>query len=68
MQRLTVTGFCEGPRGRRQYGVGIKDSPHYCHGGCFLTLEYTVEFFNLTLGTQLTASERKDLDACLRCL
>jgi hypothetical protein len=31
-------------------------------------LEDTVEFFNLLLGTQLTAAEKKDLIAFLRCL
>src|SRR2546430_16619837 len=30
---------------------GIKDSPPYMHDGRLLTLEDTVEFFNLILGT-----------------
>jgi cytochrome c peroxidase len=47
---------------------GIKDSPPYFHDGRLLTLEDTVEFFNLLLGTQLTAAEKKDLIAFLRCL
>ena len=34
---------------------GIKDSPPYLHDGRLLTLEDTVEFFNLVLGTKLTA-------------
>ena len=31
---------------------GIKDSPPYLHDGRLLTLEDTVEFFNLVLGNQ----------------
>jgi cytochrome c peroxidase len=34
---------------------GIKDTPPYLHDGRLLTLADTVEFFNLILGTQLTA-------------
>ena len=34
---------------------GIKDSPPYLHDGRLLTLEDTVEFFNLVLETKLTA-------------
>jgi len=37
---------------------GIKDTPPYLHDGRLLTLDDTVEFFNLILGTQLTADER----------
>ena len=33
---------------------GIKDSPPYLHDDRLLTLEDTVEFFNLVLGTKLT--------------
>lgn len=40
---------------------GIKDSPPYLHDGRLLTLEDTVEFFNLVLGVQLTAQEKEDL-------
>ena len=47
---------------------GIKDSPPYFHDGRLLTLEDTVEFFNLLLGTGLTAAEKQDLAAFLRCL
>jgi cytochrome c peroxidase len=47
---------------------GIKDSPPYLHDGRLLTLEDTVEFFNLMLGTQLTAAEKEDLVAYLRVL
>ena len=34
---------------------GIKDSPPYLHDGRCLTLEDTVEFFNLVLGLQLSS-------------
>lgn len=47
---------------------GIRDSPPYLHDGRLLTLEDTVEFFNLVLGTRLDASEKRDLVAYLRCL
>jgi cytochrome c peroxidase len=47
---------------------GIKDSPPYLHDGRCLTLEDTVEFFNLVLGTKLTAAEKTDLVAFLRTL
>ena len=47
---------------------GIKDSPPYLHDGRLLTLEDTVEFFNLVLGTQLTTQEKSDLVAYLRQL
>jgi len=47
---------------------GIKDTPPYLHDGRLLTLDDTVEFFNLILGTQLTAAEKQDLVAFLRIL
>src|SRR4030095_6409162 len=47
---------------------GIKDSPPYMHDGRLLTLDDTVEFFNLVLGTQLTPAEKKDLVAFPRAL
>jgi cytochrome c peroxidase len=47
---------------------GIKDSPPYLHDGRLLTLDDTVEFFNLVTGTELTAAEKKDLIAFLRVL
>ncbi len=47
---------------------GIKDSPPYLHDGRLLTLEDTVEFFNLVLGTQLTGDEKQALVAFMRCL
>jgi cytochrome c peroxidase len=46
----------------------IKDSPPYLHDGRLLTLEDTVEFFNLVLGTKLTAQDKQDLVAYLRVL
>jgi cytochrome c peroxidase len=47
---------------------GIKDSPPYLHDGRLLTLEDTVEFFNLVLGTNLTKEEKTDLVAFMRQL
>jgi cytochrome c peroxidase len=47
---------------------GIKDSPPYMHDGRLLTLEDTVEFFNLILSTKLTTQEKQDLVAFLRTL
>lgn len=44
---------------------GIKDSPPYLHDGRLLTLEDTVEFFNLVLELRLTAAEKADLVAYL---
>jgi len=47
---------------------GIKDSPPYFHDDRLLTLEDTVEFFNLVLELKLTSEEKKDLVAFMRCL
>jgi cytochrome c peroxidase len=47
---------------------GIKDSPPYLHDGRLLTLEDTVEFFNLVLGLRLTTQEKADLVAFVRVL
>ena len=47
---------------------GIKESPPYLHDGRLLTLEDTVEFFNLILELNLTAAEKSDLVAFLRVL
>ena len=47
---------------------GIKESPPYLHDGRLLTLEDTVEFFNLILGTKLTKEEKSDLVHFLRVL
>jgi cytochrome c peroxidase len=47
---------------------GIKDSPPYLHDGRLLTLEDTVEFFNLVQGLRLTEQEKKDLVEFMRTL
>jgi cytochrome c peroxidase len=47
---------------------GIKDSPPYLHDDRLLTLDDTVEYFNLVLGTKLTSDEKHDLVAFLRTL
>ncbi len=47
---------------------GIKESPPYLHDGRCLTLEDTVEFFNLVLQLGLNAQEKKDLVVFMRVL
>ena len=47
---------------------GIKDSPPYLHDGRCLTLEDTVEFFNLIQELKLSKEEKADLVAFLRQL
>jgi cytochrome c peroxidase len=47
---------------------GIKDSPPYHHDGRLLTLDDTVEFFNVVLGVKLSKREKSDLVEFLRCL
>lgn len=47
---------------------GIKDSPPYLHDDRLLTLEDTVEFFNLVLELKLNAQEKTDLVAFMRAL
>lgn len=47
---------------------GIKESPAYLHDGRLLTLEDTVEFFNLVLGVKLNQQEKADLVAFMRTL
>lgn len=47
---------------------GIKDSPPYLHDGRLLTLEDTVEFFNVVLQLKLTTDERQALVAYLQAL
>jgi cytochrome c peroxidase len=47
---------------------GIKESPPYLHDGRLMTLDDTVEFFNLILSTKLTDQEKKDLVAFMRAL
>ena len=47
---------------------GIKESSPYMHDGRLLTLEDTVEFFNLISEAGLTAPEKADIVAFLRVL
>lgn len=47
---------------------GIKDSPPYLHDDRLLTLEDTVEFFNLILELKLNDQEKKDLVVFMRAL
>lgn len=47
---------------------GIKDSPPYLHDGRLLTLEDTVEFFNLILELKLNEQEKADLVAFMKQL
>lgn len=47
---------------------GIKESPPYLHDGRLLTLEDTVEFFNLVTGVKLSDKEKADLALFLRAL
>jgi cytochrome c peroxidase len=47
---------------------GIKDSPPYLHDGRLLTLEDTVDFFNLILELKLTDQEKKELVEFMRAL
>ena len=45
----------------KTFVLGFKDSPPYLHDGRLLTLDDTVEFFNLILETKLTEQEKQDL-------
>jgi cytochrome c peroxidase len=47
---------------------GIKDSPPYFHDGRLLTLEDTVEFFNIVGGLKLNRDEKAALVAFMRAL
>jgi cytochrome c peroxidase len=47
---------------------GIKESPPYFHDGRLLTLEDTIEFFNLVLELKLSTQEKHQLVAFLRQL
>ena len=47
---------------------GVKDSPPYLHDGRLLTLDDTVEFFNLVLETKLSGPEKLDVVEFLRTL
>ena len=47
---------------------GIKDSPPYLHDGRLLTLDDTVEFFNLVLSLKLNQQEKQDIVAFMKAL
>jgi cytochrome c peroxidase len=47
---------------------GIKDTPPYHHDGRLMTLDDSVEFFNLVLALQLTEDEKQALVAFMRAL
>jgi cytochrome c peroxidase len=47
---------------------GIKESPPYFHDGRLITLEDTIEFFNLVLQLKLSDNEKADLLAYLLVL
>lgn len=47
---------------------GIKDSPPYLHDGRLMTLEDTVEYFNLILGLKLNPQEKGDVVAFMKAL
>ncbi len=47
---------------------GIKESPPFLHDGRLLTLEDTVEFFNLVLGLNLADDEKESLGPFMRQL
>jgi cytochrome c peroxidase len=47
---------------------GIKDSPPYLHDGRCLTLEDTVEFFNLVLRLNLNENEKRQLATFMKTL
>lgn len=47
---------------------GIKDSAPYLHDDRLLTLEDSVEFFNLILGLKLSGQEKSDLVAYMQAL
>ncbi len=65
-----INGQLSGPDGPIKTFTlrGIKDSPPYLHDGRLLTLEDTVEFFNLVLQTKLNQTEKDALVAYMRQL
>jgi cytochrome c peroxidase len=52
----------------RPLPCAVTASPPYLHDGRCLTLEDSVEFFNLVPELRLTKEEKADLVAFLRCL
>ncbi len=67
---MTINGLYAGAQGPIKTFTlrGIKESPPYFHDGRLLTLEDTVEFFNLILATKLSAEEKQALVAFMRQL
>lgn len=47
---------------------GLKESPPYFHDGRLLTIDDTIEFFNIVLQTRLSEAEKRDLRAFLYTL
>jgi cytochrome c peroxidase len=72
MHNLHVERFARGEPGDgpiKSFTLrGIKESPPYLHDGRCLTLEDTVEFFNLIQELNLSKQEKADLVAFLRVL
>ena len=65
-----INGHLDAPEGPIKTFTlrGIKDSPPYLHDGRLLTLEDTVEFFNLVLGLRLDEEEKRSLVAYMLAL
>ncbi len=62
-----IKGRAEGPI--KTFALrGVKDSPPYLHDGRLLTLEDSVEFFNLVLQSRMSQQEKSDLVEFLRVL
>jgi len=56
------------PDQKHSHFAESKDSPPYLHDQRLMTLEDTVEYFNLILETKLDKQEKSDLVAFLRTL
>jgi hypothetical protein len=55
--------------GTKKFGlIPPRGNPPFLHDQRLLTLDDTVEFFNLILGTKLTAPEKQDLVEFMRAL
>jgi cytochrome c peroxidase len=65
-----INGQLNGPDGPIKTFTlrGIKDSPPYLHDGRLITLDDTVEFFNLVLQLKLNQAEKDALVAYMRQL
>jgi hypothetical protein len=71
MHDLQVERFVnDAPRGPTKTFTrrGVKGRPRYLPDGRCLTLEDTLESFNLVLGLQLSADEKRALVAFLKAL